>query len=211
MPEYHQPLFPCEKYHLFSRAVGNEKLFLEPRNYVYFLDKLFFHTVGVADIFTYSLLPNHFHLVVRIKDEETIIDHFETVKKKTFDQSIHNLPDFIMERFSNFLNCYTKSFKNMYWRKGALFMDYLRRNKVEEDVDFSNFILYTHKNAVHHGYTRKIGKWEYDGYHLLVGNEPTNLLRSEVLDWFGGKDKFIAFHDRAVEIKKTVFLSGKYL
>ena len=71
-----------ETYHLFSRAVGNEKLFIEDKNYIYFLSKLSFHSKEVADIFTYSLLPNHFHLVVRVKPIENIVESFEVVKKE---------------------------------------------------------------------------------------------------------------------------------
>ncbi|MES2851258.1 MAG: hypothetical protein V4685_19575 [Bacteroidota bacterium] len=205
MPDYHQPLLPSETYHLFSRAVGNERLFREEKNYVYFLDKLSFHTGNVADIFTYSLLPNHFHLVIKIKAFETVVEHFQTIKKKKFDPLINDLPEFIMERFSNFLNSYTKSINKMYNRKGALFMDYVKRNRTEKEKDFTTFIFYVHKNAVRHGYTNKIGEWKYDAYNSLLSDKPTKLLRNEVLQWFGGKERFMDFHTRSVETKETAF------
>ncbi len=194
MQDYHQPLLPSESYHLFSRAVGNEKLFIESKNYEYFLNKLDFHTREVADIFTYALLPNHFHLVIRVKPFESIARHFELVKKKKFDPLTNDISDFIMERFSNFLNCYIKSINKMYKRKGALFMDYLKRSKVEKESDFISFIFYIHKNAVHHGYKAKIGDWEYDAYQTLISDDPTKLLRTEVLNRFEGREKFIEFH-----------------
>jgi putative transposase len=205
MQDYHQPLIPSEIYHLFSRAVGSEKLFIEDKNYVYFLNKLDLHTKDVANIFTYSLLPNHFHLVARIKSIEEIAENFETVKRKKFDPLIIDISDFIMERFSNLLNSYTKSINKMYTRKGALFMDYLKRSKVEKESDFPSFIFYTHKNAVHHNYTAKIGDWKYDAYHSLISDKPTKLLRDEVLNWFGGKAKFTEFHKQPVNIKETIF------
>jgi REP element-mobilizing transposase RayT len=205
MQDYHQPLLPSETYHLFSRAVGSEKIFIEDKNYIYFLKKLHFHTQEVADIFTYSLLPNHFHLVIRVKTFDHIARNFELVKKKKFDPLIMDISDFIMERFSNFLNCYTKSINKMYNRKGALFMDYLKRSKVEKESDFTAFVFYTHKNAVHHGYKVNIGEWKYDAYHSLISEKPTKLLRNEVLEWFGGREKFIKFHEQQVDIKETVF------
>jgi putative transposase len=205
MHDYHQPLLPPETYHLFSRAVGNEKLFIEDKNYAYFSNKLSLHTKEVADIFTYSLLPNHFHLVVRIKPIENIIENFAVVKRKKFDPLITDISDFIMERFSNFLNSYTKSINKMYNRKGALFMDYLKRSRVEEECDFTAFIFYTHKNAAHHGYKPTIGEWKHDAYHSLISDKPTKLLRDEVLNWFGGKDKFIEFHKQPVLVKETIF------
>src|SRR4051794_14105085 len=114
MHNYHQPLISGEVYHLFSRAVGNEKLFLSSENYNYFLLKYTHHLELIADLFTYSLLPNHFHLLIRIKTTDQIIKAYEVVKKKNYSPMETNLPDFIMERFSNWLNGYTKAFNKMY-------------------------------------------------------------------------------------------------
>ena len=205
MQDYHQPLLPLETYHLFSRAIGEEKVFPSEKNYYYFLEKLVVHTNKVCDVYTYTLLPNHFHLVVRIKPVENIIEEFELVKKKNFDPLKHYLPDFIMERFSNFLNSYTKSINKMYNRKGALFMDYLKRNKVEDDSDFTSFVFYVHKNAVHHGYTKQIGEWKFDGYNSLLSNKPTRLLRDEVLQWFGDRERFIEFHKQPIALKTNFY------
>ena len=205
MQNYHQPLLPSETYHIFSRAVGKEKLFIEEKNYTHFLNALSLHIKEVADIYTYSLLPNHFHLVARIKPIENIIAHFEVVKKKKMDPLIIDISDFIMERFSNLLNSYTKSINKMYNRKGSLFIDYLKRSRVEKESDLTSFIFYTHKNAVHHGYTSSIGDWKHDAYCSLISDKPTKLLRKEVLSWFGGKERFIEFHKQPVNIKGTIF------
>jgi REP element-mobilizing transposase RayT len=132
MPNYHEPLIPGETYHIFSRAVGFEKLFLSDENYRYFLEKFDYHVSPVADLFTYSLLPNHFHLLPRIKSVETIAKFYEEIKQKPYLPLETDLSDFIMERFSNWLNGYTKAFNKMHQRKGALFMDYLRRNHAKK-------------------------------------------------------------------------------
>jgi putative transposase len=202
MSKYHIPLLPSNSYHLFNRAVGNEKLFKSDDNYRYFLSKMAQHILPVADIFTYSLLPNHFHLVVRIKDEKNIIEYFELKKKKSFNPINFSLPDFVMEQFSNWLNGYTKAFNKMYIRKGALFIDYLKRSIVEKENDFTSFIFYVHKNAVHHGICKKIGEWKFDGYQSLLSEKSTLLLRDEVLEWFGSKELFIKFHNQPIELKK---------
>jgi putative transposase len=205
MQYYHQPLLPLEIYHLFSRAVGNEKLFIEDKNYGYFLNKLSLHTRDVAEIFTYSLLPNHFHIVARMKSVEDIAGNYELIKKKKYDPLASDISDFIMERFSNLLNSYTKSINKMYSRRGALFMDYLKRSRVEKESDFTSFLFYTHKNAVHHGYTSTIGDWKHDAYQSLLSDKPTRLLRNYVLEWFGGKENFIKFHNQPVDIKHALF------
>jgi len=89
-------------------------------------------------------------LLAKIKEEAPIFQHFQEVKKKTFQPLENDISDFTMERFSNFLNSYTKAFNKVNKRKGALFMGYLKRSRVNESSDFTSHIWYMHKNAVHH-------------------------------------------------------------
>ncbi len=199
---YHQPLVANGIYHLFSRAVGNEKLFLSHDNYLYFLQKLKLHTSPICKLYVYTLLPNHFHLLVRIENEHELVKHFEFKKNKVYDMLRDSISDFIMERFSNFLNGYTKAYNKMYNRKGALFLDYLKRTKSNDDFDFCSFIFYVHKNAVHHGYTKKIGQWQYDSYNSIISKYPTSLLREEINNFFGNKEAFINFHKQSIQLKQ---------
>ncbi|HMK05283.1 MAG TPA: hypothetical protein VK489_13865 [Ferruginibacter sp.] len=201
MPNYHVPLLPDHVYHLFNRAIGSEKLFKTDDNYRYFLFKMAQHILPVADIFTYSLLPNHFHLLIRIKHENHIISYFELKKRKKFNSARDPLADFVMEQFSNWLNGYAKAFNKMYDRKGALFLDYLKRSVVEKDSDLTSFIFYIHKNAVHHGICKTIGVWRYDGYQAILSKKPTLLLRDELIEWFGSKELLVKFHNQPVELK----------
>lgn len=193
MPDYHLPLLPGNTYHLFSRANGSEKLFLNNNNYGFFLQRLEKHTSPIADLFAYNLLPNHFHLLMQMKSIETIEQHFkETKKEKKF--SVESVPDFLMERFSNCLNSYTKAFNKMYNRKGALFMDYLRRVEIQSDNQFRQTVFYIHKNAVHHGITKQVTDWHWSSYHAILERQTTSLKSAYVLDMFDGLEGFIAFH-----------------
>lgn len=152
------PLLSDNYYHLFNRAVGQEKLFKTTDNYLYFLTRLKHHISPVADLYAYSLLPNHFHLVIRVRPELDLIKHFEAKKNKSFNSSEHILSAFVMEQFSNWLNGYTKAFNKMFKRKGGLFMDYLKRSEATKDSSLTSFIFYVHKNAVHHGLTKQIDR-----------------------------------------------------
>ena len=201
--DYHQPVTPNGVYHLFSRTVGDEQLFRTDENYRYFLEKLKQHTNDVCKIYTYSLLPNHFHLLVKIEDDSSIVQCFEVKKNKKFDFHTDSMPDFIMERFSNFLNGYTKAYNKMYARKGALFLDYLKRSKVNVGSDFAAFIFYIHKNAVHHGYTKSIGDWRFDSYRSILSESQSNLCRQEVIEFFGSKESFIEFHTQPISLKQN--------
>ncbi|MEO6327289.1 MAG: hypothetical protein ABIO55_00065 [Ginsengibacter sp.] len=201
MTQYHQPLLPNHTYHLFSRAIGSEKLFLTTENYHFFLQKLKQHTTPVCQFYCYALLPNHFHLLAKLNDEQSIIKYFEEVKKVAYKPLQHNISDFLMERFSNFLNSYTKAFNKTYKRKGALFMDYMKRSVVNDSSDFTAYVWYIHKNPVHHQLTKSIGEWQFDSYQTILSKAPTVLLRDEVIEWFGSRDEFIKFHQQPAHPK----------
>ena len=202
MPNQHVPLLPGNYYHLYNRANGDDKLFRSEENYEYFIRKIKEYVLPVAHLWTYSLIPNHFHLFVKIKEDSVIEALYKIKKSKDYDPAVQLISDFIMEQFSNCLNAYAKAFNKMYNRKGALFMDYLKRSMAFDESDINSFIFYIHKNAVHHGITSKIGQWKYDGYPALISLEKTDLARQDVIDWFGSIEEFINFHDQPVDLKE---------
>lgn len=203
MSKYHTPLMPGTIYHLFNRAIGNEKLFLSQENYRYFLLLLNRYILPVAEVFAYSLLPNHFHLLVRINNRKQIQSHYNKLKMSNSTLTDEALMKFIMKQFSNCFNAYVKTFNKMYKRKGALFIDYLKRSEAKTDSDISAFIFYIHKNAVHHGLTPYIGKWDFDSYRTIISNSPTHLNRSFCINWFGSVEAFILFHQQPVQLKNA--------
>jgi putative transposase len=200
VPNYHIPLFPEKTYHILSRAVGSEKLFKEEDNYRYFLEQYQNKVGQVAEIMAYCLIPNHFHFMVRIKSEEEIKLVFEKSKPgKIYQPDL--CPDFIMERFSNWLNGYSRAFNIKFKRKGSLFIDYLRRVEIEHDGQFSATLFYIHKNPVHHGLVKGIGDWKWSSYKTFLSHSPTKLPRKDILDWFGGQAQYESFHSQPIELK----------
>lgn len=196
MPDYFIPLDPEGIYHIFGRAIGSDKLFPRQENYLFFLEKFRLHTSGVADTFAYNLLPNHFHFLIRIKSLSEIENEYLKIKKnKPF--TVEVAPGFIMKRFSNLSNAYTKSLNKVLIRRGSLLLP-LRRVKIENDYDFASELFYVHKNAVHHGYAKTIEEWKWSSYKSLLSDRPTALLRKEVMEFFGGKEAFIIFHQQTI-------------
>lgn len=68
------PLISGEFYHLFNRANShNDKLFYQDRNYRYFLQKWNYYLGEYLEIWCYCLIPNHFHFLVRLKENDNHI------------------------------------------------------------------------------------------------------------------------------------------
>jgi hypothetical protein len=61
-------LEPGAYYHIYNHANGSDNLFRNDDNYMFFLKKYSEFISPVADTFAYCLMPNHFHLAVRMKD-----------------------------------------------------------------------------------------------------------------------------------------------
>ena len=57
-------------YHVYNRTNNKDKLFTQPKNYVYFLKKYDQYLSPILVTYCYCLLGNHFHLLVKVKEEE---------------------------------------------------------------------------------------------------------------------------------------------
>ena len=79
------PLEPDKSYHIFNRGNEGRPIFFQDKNYQYFLDKYKIYMNGYFDTHAYCLLPNHFHLAVRLKNQNDILQfgkkHFSNVSK----------------------------------------------------------------------------------------------------------------------------------
>lgn len=174
-------------------------LYRVDENFGFFLKKYALYTGAICHTLGYTLMPNPFHFAIKIKSLQECIAHFEKVKDISFDPSRHNLPDFLMERFSNLCNSYTKSYNKFYDRKGALFNDYMKRIEIDSDRYFCNLVNYIHFNSVHHGFCKTPFDWKWTSFHAFIAQKKTKLRTQEVLEKFGGINEFKLFHGRMVE------------
>lgn len=172
-------------YHIVNHAVGNENLFRTTDNYRYFLDRYSHHISSALETFAYCLMPNHFHLLVRVGSIE------ELSKDPKFKDDVHK---YVMQKISNLLNGYAKAYNIRFDRKGALFIDYTKRFWVDSDAYFTAAVNYIHQNPINHGFVNNLDEWRYSSYHSLLSKKSTKLKREEVISWFGNKEKFIDFH-----------------
>ena len=73
MIDYYPALYPGEYFHIFNRGNNRENVFYKPENSAYFLKKHTKYLLPILDTYAYCLLPNHFHLLVRVKNVEQIL------------------------------------------------------------------------------------------------------------------------------------------
>ena len=166
-------------YHIYNRANGFENLFKEKRNYSYFLERYVEFADPVAETYAYCLMPNHFHMMVRVRSEEEMVSNSgrETSQKFADLQGLQNLEGLsvakaVKQKFSNFSNAYAKAYNSMYNRKGSLFQANMKKKEVADEDYFTRLILYIHNNPVKHGFVKSPYDWPYSSIHQLAGFQP---------------------------------------
>ena len=189
------PLLPDQYYHIYNHANASDLLFRELPNYHYFLKKYAEHSVPVVDTFAYCLMPNHFHLFVRIKSESELVSYFEMPENLSSLELQDKIALQLSQTFSNFFNAYAKAYNRRFGRKGALFLTPFKRKGVSDERYYNQLIYYIHHNPVKHGFCKELVKWPHSSFQSLISEKPTLLCRDEVLSWFGGRNAFMAFHD----------------
>ncbi|PWN63058.1 transposase [Chryseobacterium phosphatilyticum] len=173
-------------YHIFSHVNGIEIIFREPSNYQFFLEKVEKYILPVADIYAYCLLPNHFHLLLRFKNFD--------------DVNSENEHQFLMKHFGDLLNAYAKAYNKKYNRKGALFLNAVKRKKISDEKYLLKVLHYVHNNPVNHGFVNKIDQWKNSSYNSYLNPEKESKLnRKEIMLYFDSVEVFKNYHQSTIE------------
>ncbi len=213
------PLLYDTYYHIYNRGVNGENIFVEERNYDLFLKLYERHITPVADTFAYCMLRNHFHVDLKVKSEEEILETKKTLRVSSVNsgqvekgilanqdegQSRKPLgskslgPQYVSDQFSNFFNAYAKTINKAYGRTGSLFQHPFGRVPITSDRQFWNVIAYIHQNPQKHGFVKDFRDWKYSSYGIILNEKPTVINRSEVMKWFGTKGEYLSLHNQWV-------------
>ena len=167
-PKFLAEFFENNIYHVYNKTNNNELLFLNEENYFYFLKKYDEYLSPFLDTFCWNLLPDHFHLMIRIKPEEAIskIIHSKetkqiTLTEKLFLQKKVSVSNLIGKTFTRFFQCYAQSFNKIHNRKGNLFYKPFKRIEVSTDSQFTQAMIYIHANALKHGLVKDFTKHKW--------------------------------------------------
>ena len=204
-----ETLQPNTSYHIFNHANGFENVFREDENFRFFLEKYRVFITPVAETYAYCLLPNHFHLVIRIRKREEIeefirnkkcpsnnfsnLSNFGKVEKTISDEEIER---FLSKQFANLFSSYTQSFNKMYKRMGSLFIKNFRREPIMDKEYFINTIIYNHRNPIHHGFCTGFTDWGYTSFNEIIELKEETVEVEKIIKIFGSPDRFVELHEQ---------------
>jgi REP element-mobilizing transposase RayT len=162
-------------YHLMSRGNDGQDIYLndDDRN-------LFLETISEmserfeVDIFSYVLMSNHYHLLVRTNRAN--------LKKA-------------MQWFGT---TYTRRFNNRNFKKGHLFQGRYKSILVQNDAYLMQLSCYIHRNPLRAGIVRRLIDYKWSSYPIYAyGKKGPEWLSSQViLSYFKGVDKHKQYREK---------------
>lgn len=209
-------------YHIYNRGTNSCNLFNETTNYEHFLRLYDKYISPIADTFAWVLMKNHFHLLIKIK-EENCIDFIEQNTERS-ERHFRVPPDIISTtqpfktsalnqkkfdptlQFSHLFNAYSKAFNKKYERTGSLFEHPFKRIEITDNNYLHYLVHYIHHNPVHHGFCKHMVEYPWSSYLTILSPKQTRLKRDEVLKWFNNTNNFKEYHNNAGLIKEFSFL-----
>ena len=189
-------------FHIIAKAAGNCLLFKSDENRRFFLKKYLAFSSGYFDTYSYVLMDNHVHWLIKCNSHEGLLQHLteftEENRKKHQHRFLKNEITFeeaLEFQCKDFFISYAMAFNKENNRSGALFVNPFRRVEVVDDSHFTQLIIYHHANVLKHFGQKNFQEYEWSSYQSILSNKPTNLKRGEVLDWFGGREMFVKVHE----------------
>ena len=163
-------------YHIYNRGVNRELIFLEERNWGFFISLLRkYFKPEFIDIIAYGLMPNHYHMLVYSR--------------------IDRLGELVMQPFTV---SYTKAINAQQNRVGSLFQGPYQARPVELEEQLSWMSCCIHLNPVEAGLVSRPQDWPYSSYRDFAGIRAGTLpLPNIVLSQFKSRSEYRTYVEQS--------------
>lgn len=192
------PLTGGRYYHLYNRGVNRQQIFFKKYHYQLFLALVTKYLLNSSNILAYSLLPNHFHLVIYIKEEVLI--------EKDLVRDNDLIGQYTSEQLRRLMIAYSMTINKITNRTGALFGSRFKRIELDDDEYLKYLIFYCHYNPEKHGYCNDFRTYKYSSCQALRNNGETNIDKLRVFDFFDGHENFKNFHRHIHDERSNIIL-----
>lgn len=211
---YWQKLEPGITYHVYNRGVDGINLFRQELDYLLFLNLLKKYLIQYVDVLAYCLMPNHYHLLIRVKslkDYSDILEKENTQAARKLLKDEASVDTFLSDQRRRMFSSYSLKTNKKDKRKGPLFSPKVKRVSVTNNDRIRNLICYLHHNPIHHRFRKAYAQWPYSSYHTLRSNNPTHLSREHVLNLMSGIEGFDKHHEIFRLSKSKELIDSNYL
>lgn len=176
-------------FHIYGHAASAQ--LLVDGDYRAFLAQLRDLILPVAAPYAYSLLPDHFHLLLRIRTptEQAVQLTGSAEARAAFERH----PLVASRRLIQLAQTFG-------------FDAPLTCTPVEYRRNATLLVIYLHHDPQTHGHVSRFADWRWTSYAALAGRQPTYLERDAVLAWFLGRKWFEDAHWHPVDTARICHL-----
>jgi len=167
---------PGKVFHIFNRGIDKAKIFINVDDYDFFMLKYQQYVAPYVTTYAICLLPNHFHILLRVNP-------------------YRNENDSVSEHLRRFFIVIAQRINKKTNRKGGLFCKSFKRLAVEDMNYLKRIVFYIHWNPEKHGIIRDYKLYAFSTYSHIVNNNNCLVDVKEVLYWFGGLESFLEYQD----------------
>ena len=188
-------------YHIYNRCTTEINLFQSAEMCDFFLHRLKKYVEPFIHVYAYCLMPNHFHLLVRIKNKSEIkeasIDYNESNKLKQFHANEIALNDVIEDQMRRLFSRVVLRFNKITKRIGPVFTERMKRISLHSELEVIDRLCYIHHNPIHHLFAIRFENWEYSSYNSFINGKHLFLGQKEInANFFRNQNEFIETHER---------------
>ncbi len=205
MPRRSTPFVPDVYYHFYNRGNNRQAVFFEADNYLYFLGGVKKHLLPIARIVAYCLMPTHYHILARIKNQASEV--FKASEVSGREASLQ-----VSRAMQKLLISYTKAINKRFQRVGTLFQGQFQARPVQSYSHLLNLCVYIHANPVKDGLVALPEDWIYSNYLEWLGQRKGTLVDREFLEEHFGSPA--EYQELVMHYVKTRYLPddvGKYI
>lgn len=155
MPRSARLAFDQGFYHVFNRGVNKTPIFLEDADYQTFLTRLEELRMKLGydhSIYTYILMPNHFHLLLQTR----------------------KIP--LAKIMTSLTTSYSMRFNKKHRRIGTLFQNRFKSKLCATDSYFLGGSRYILLNPIHTGFAKTLEDYPWSSYHELIDSSRYNIV-----------------------------------
>lgn len=204
MPIRKVPLVANEIYHVYNRGVEHRPIFLSKRDYERALESLIFYQFQDLPLsFSHvirlpirekeeilSKLPTKSHRLVNILCFSLMPNHFHLLLKQLVDNGISRC-------VGNFMNSYTRYFNVRHERDGHLFQGQFKAVRIETEEQLIHVSRYIHLNPFSSYILKTIKDLEtypWTSFPEYIGETSRKICNTEmILSHFSSKNKYREF------------------
>ena len=179
-------------YHVFNRCVKGQLLFYNSNNYHFFLKKIQLYLSDIVDILAWTLIPNHFHIIAKVKNIN--IENLSYLEKCILSDPQKGIDFLVRERFRRLFLSYSHSLKKQTGINTNVFAQKFKHKLVDKNDQLTQLFFYIHANVTHHKISENWKDYEWSSYWQVIEGDCSFIDLQTTIDWFGSKEAFIDAH-----------------